>query len=127
MSDPLARLIGELGRLPGIGPKTATRLSHHLLRVSRQEAENLSAAILDRAEASRLLRGIRSVLKQAIAAGGSSLRDYRNADGEPGWFQVRHRVYDREGEPCGRCRAAIERVVVASRSTWFCPHCQPGD
>ncbi len=47
MSDPLARLIGELGRLPGIGPKTATRLSHHLLRVSRQEAENLSAAILD--------------------------------------------------------------------------------
>jgi formamidopyrimidine-DNA glycosylase len=71
-----------------------------------------------------LLRCIRSVLKQAIAAGGSSLRDYRNADGEPGWFQIRHRVYDREGEPCRSCGAVIERVVVASRSSWFCPHCQ---
>lgn len=82
------------------------------------------ASRLDPAEVSRLLRCIRSVLKQAIAAGGSSLRDYRNADGEPGWFQIRHRVYDREGEPCRRCGAVIERVAVASRSSWFCPHCQ---
>lgn len=47
MSDPLARLVGELSRLPGIGPKTATRLAHHLLRISRDEAEKLSQAILD--------------------------------------------------------------------------------
>jgi formamidopyrimidine-DNA glycosylase len=82
------------------------------------------ASDLDRAEVATLHRSIRSVLKQAIAAGGSSLRDYRNADGEPGWFRVRHRVYDREGEPCRRCRTPIERVVVASRSSWFCPRCQ---
>jgi formamidopyrimidine-DNA glycosylase len=84
-----------------------------------------SASELDPSRVSTLLRSIRSVLRQAIAAGGSSLRDYRNADGEPGWFRVKHRVYDREGEPCQRCGMAIERVVVASRSTWFCPHCQP--
>lgn len=47
MSDPLARLVGELSRLPGIGPKTATRLAHHLLRISRDDAEKLSQAILD--------------------------------------------------------------------------------
>jgi formamidopyrimidine-DNA glycosylase len=84
-----------------------------------------SAAELEPAQVSGLLGSIRSVLRQAIAAGGSSLRDYRNADGEPGWFRIRHRVYDREGEPCRRCRTAIEHTVVASRSTWFCPHCQP--
>jgi len=84
-----------------------------------------SASELDPSQVSTLLRDIRSVLRQAIAAGGSSLRDYRNADGEPGWFRVRHRVYDREGEPCPRCRTAIEHTVVASRSTWFCPRCQP--
>jgi formamidopyrimidine-DNA glycosylase len=84
-----------------------------------------AASDLNRAEVATLLRSIRAVLRQAIAAGGSSLRDYRNADGEPGWFQVRHRVYDREGEPCRRCRTPIERIVVASRSTWLCPRCQP--
>ena len=71
-----------------------------------------------------LRANIRAVLRQAIAAGGSSLRDYRGADGEPGWFRVRHRVYDREGEPCTACRTPIERIVVASRSTHFCPRCQ---
>ena len=82
------------------------------------------AAELDRGRVAALSRSIRSVLRQAIAAGGSSLRDYRNADGEPGWFRVRHRVYDREGEPCTKCRMPIERIVVASRSTHFCPRCQ---
>jgi formamidopyrimidine-DNA glycosylase len=84
-----------------------------------------TASELEAGEAAMLLRSIRDVLRQAIAAGGSSLRDYRNADGEPGWFRIRHRVYDREGEPCRRCGAAIERMTVASRSTWFCPRCQP--
>jgi formamidopyrimidine-DNA glycosylase len=82
------------------------------------------AAELDRGRVAALSRSIRSVLRQAIAAGGSSLRDYRNADGEPGWFRVQHRVYDRKGEPCTSCRTPIERIVVASRSTHFCPRCQ---
>lgn len=71
-----------------------------------------------------LLRSVRRVLRAAIAAGGSSLRDYCNADGEPGWFQVRHRVYGREGLACRRCGARIRRITVASRSTHVCPRCQ---
>ncbi|HPD29005.1 MAG TPA: bifunctional DNA-formamidopyrimidine glycosylase/DNA-(apurinic or apyrimidinic site) lyase [Phycisphaerae bacterium] len=74
----------------------------------------------------RLYRTIRSVLAQAIKAGGSSISDYRNADNAPGRFQVRHRVYDREGQPCRRCKTAIRRLVVAGRGTFICPKCQPG-
>jgi formamidopyrimidine-DNA glycosylase len=84
------------------------------------------ASALDAERVADLLRSVRGVLRSAIAAGGSSLRDYRNADGEPGLFHVRHRVYGREGEPCPNgCGARIRRIVVASRSTHFCPRCQP--
>lgn len=72
----------------------------------------------------RLRAAIRRVLRSAIAAGGSTLRDYRDPDGASGWFQVRHRVYGREGEPCRGCREPIVRTVVASRSTHHCPRCQ---
>jgi len=83
------------------------------------------ASDLDPARVAALLRSMRSVLSRAIAAGGSSLRDYRDAVGEPGWFRLEHRVYDREGQPCPRCATPIERIVAASRSTHFCPRCQP--
>jgi formamidopyrimidine-DNA glycosylase len=76
-------------------------------------------------EVAALLRSIRAVLRAAIAAGGSSISDYRNADGEEGWFQLKHVVYGREGMPCRRCRGAIERETVGSRSSHFCPRCQP--
>jgi formamidopyrimidine-DNA glycosylase len=73
-----------------------------------------------------LAQAIRRVLEEAIAAGGSSLRDYAGADGALGYFQHRFRVYDREGEPCLRegCGGVIRRVVQAGRSTFFCPVCQ---
>ncbi|MBT9292800.1 bifunctional DNA-formamidopyrimidine glycosylase/DNA-(apurinic or apyrimidinic site) lyase [Prosthecodimorpha staleyi] len=79
-----------------------------------------------RAEAERLADAIRDVLGEAIEAGGSSLRDYVNAEGELGYFQHRFAVYDREGEPCPRmeCAGVIERVVQSNRSTFFCPVCQ---
>ncbi len=69
---------------------------------------------------------IRQVLDEAIAAGGSSLRDYRQADGELGYFQHTFRVYDREGAPCiaPGCGGTIARVVQAGRSSFFCPRCQ---
>jgi len=69
---------------------------------------------------------IRQVLAEAIAAGGSSLRDYRQADGELGYFQHRFRVYDREGEPCPTpgCTGAIARLVQSGRSSFHCPLCQ---
>lgn len=71
-----------------------------------------------------LLRSIRNVLREAIRQGGSTLRDYRNAVGGTGFFQQRHRVYDREGQPCGKCKADIVRILAAGRSTHLCPVCQ---
>lgn len=82
------------------------------------------AATLTRPQARALHRAMRKVLAAAIRAGGSSISDYRDADGRPGWFQIRHRAYDREGQPCFRCRARIRRMVVAGRSSHFCPRCQ---
>jgi len=77
-------------------------------------------------EASALVAAIRAVLKEAIAAGGSSLRDHVRTDGELGEFQHRFSVYEREGEPCRRrgCGGTIARIVQAGRSTFYCPVCQ---
>jgi formamidopyrimidine-DNA glycosylase len=76
--------------------------------------------------ATRLVDGIRDVLHAAIKAGGSSLRDHRQTDGELGLFQHNFRVYDREGAPCPtpRCGGTIRRIVQTGRSTFFCPVCQ---
>ena len=73
-----------------------------------------------------LTQAIREVLAEAIAAGGSTLRDYAQADGALGYFQHSFRVYDREGQPCANdgCRGIIAREVQAGRSTFFCPVCQ---
>lgn len=84
-----------------------------------------SAASLNAAAGKRLLRAIKSVLRCAIAAGGSSVRDFRGAGGEPGYFQIRHQVYDRAGKPCRRCGATLVRLLVAARGTTICPACQP--
>jgi formamidopyrimidine-DNA glycosylase len=72
----------------------------------------------------KLHLSIQEVLKEAIALGGSSVSDYVNADGEEGFFQLQHRVYGREGEPCLVCKAPIKRVVIAGRSSHYCPKCQ---
>lgn len=72
----------------------------------------------------RLARAIVTVLEEAIAAGGSSLRDYVGADGRLGNFQNDFRVYGREGEPCPRCGRPVRRIVQAGRSTFFCNRCQ---
>ncbi|MCY1128717.1 bifunctional DNA-formamidopyrimidine glycosylase/DNA-(apurinic or apyrimidinic site) lyase [Frigidibacter sp. RF13] len=81
---------------------------------------------LNTAEVARLVPVVREVLSEAIAAGGSSLRDYRQADGELGYFQHSFRVYDRESEPCPTpgCMGRIERIVQSGRSTYHCPICQ---
>ena len=67
---------------------------------------------------------IQAVLRDAIAAGGTSIRDYRDSRGERGAFQQRMQVYGRAGEPCLRCGAPVRRVLVAQRGTHFCPRCQ---
>ncbi len=82
------------------------------------------AARLTPTQVSRLYRAIRRVLQEAIRLGGSSISDYVNAEGQPGFFQFRHRAYGREGKPCHRCRTKIRRIIVAGRSSYFCPRCQ---
>ena len=74
----------------------------------------------------RLVSEIRAVLHESIAAGGSTLNDYRHADGAPGAFQESHLVYDREGDPCRQpgCPGTIRRIVQSGRSTFYCPCCQ---
>ncbi|HYL68863.1 MAG TPA: bifunctional DNA-formamidopyrimidine glycosylase/DNA-(apurinic or apyrimidinic site) lyase [Candidatus Limnocylindria bacterium] len=72
----------------------------------------------------RLYRTVQHVLKEAIRLRGSSVSDYVDSNGEPGEFQLRHRVYMREGKKCFRCGALIRRVIVAGRSSYFCPQCQ---
>ena len=76
------------------------------------------------AEIPLLADAIKTVLTEAIAAGGSSLRDYRQADGNLGNFQHHFQVYDREGDPCPACGGTIKRIVQAGRSTFYCPKCQ---
>jgi formamidopyrimidine-DNA glycosylase len=78
------------------------------------------------ARTERLAEAIRKVIAEAVEAGGSSLRDHRQADGSLGYFQHRFAVYDREGEPCLRpgCGGTIHRIVQAGRSTFYCPACQ---
>lgn len=83
-------------------------------------ADRLSAA-----EVGRLSRSIKATLNRAIRHRGSTLRDYTDANGEAGGFQKLHRVYDRAGDPCHRCLATIERIVLGGRSTHFCAKCQP--
>jgi formamidopyrimidine-DNA glycosylase len=79
---------------------------------------------IGRARLDRLAAAIREVLTAAIAAGGSSLRDYVRPDGELGYFSKEWRVYGREGLACPRCAAAIRRRADSGRSTFFCPKCQ---
>jgi formamidopyrimidine-DNA glycosylase len=85
----------------------------------RRRAERLT-----RAELMRLYDGIQAVLAEAITAGGSSVSSYVDAQGDSGFFQLQHRVYQRTGEPCLVCGTSIERVVVAGRSSHYCPKCQ---
>ena len=85
-----------------------------------------AAGDLTATEIGELVPVIRTDLDEAIAAGGSSLRDYRQADGELGYFQHSFRVYDREGAPCpaSGCAGTIHRIVQSGRSSFFCPVCQ---
>jgi len=79
---------------------------------------------LSRAELGKLHAALKKVLQAAIAAGGSSVSDYVDADGEAGFFQIQHRVYGREGKPCTKCKGAIKKIVVGGRGTHYCPRCQ---
>ncbi|MGB0714780.1 MAG: Fpg/Nei family DNA glycosylase, partial [Phycisphaerae bacterium] len=79
---------------------------------------------IDEAAAKRLLDAIKKVLRKAINHKGTTLIDYRTADGDEGGYRKFHRVYRRDGLPCKRCRAEIVRMVLGGRGTFICPACQ---
>ena len=83
-----------------------------------------AAGKLTRPQCSRLAQAVRLILKKAIDAGGSSLKDFVNSDGDPGHFMVQTKVYDRKGLPCKACKTPISQIVQGQRSTYFCPQCQ---
>jgi formamidopyrimidine-DNA glycosylase len=84
------------------------------------------AGAVKREQIAALVRAIKMVLKDAIQAGGSTLRDHAQATGDPGNFQHRFRVYGREGQPCKSkgCNGTVKRIVQGGRSTFYCPKCQ---
>ena len=91
--------------LAGIRPTVSAN------RISRPRAEKLRLAIMD-------------VLARAVKKGGSTLRDFSNADGQQGYFQLEAHVYDRAGEPCRQCGTLIRRIQQGQRSTYYCSTCQ---
>ena len=115
------RLVAGLGNIYVCEALWAARLSPQ-----RPASSLVGAAGQPLARASHLANAIREIIARAIAAGGSSLRDHRQVDGETGYFQHDFMVYDRENQPCRRerCRGVVCRVTDAGRSSFYCPTCQ---
>jgi formamidopyrimidine-DNA glycosylase len=82
------------------------------------------ARSLTREEVARLARSVRAVLKMAIRVGGTTLRDYVGADGNPGYFRQKLYVYERNGKPCRVCEGPVKQFTQGQRSTYYCPACQ---
>lgn len=83
-----------------------------------------AAGHISRARMERLVQAIKQVLTEAIAAGGTTLRDFVGSDGRPGYFAQELRVYGRTDEPCPVCGTPIRQITTGQRSTYYCPHCQ---
>ena len=116
---PIKAALLNQGLLHGVGNIYADEsLFRAGIRPRRQ------AGRLSRVELERLHKAVKEVLAEAIKLGGSSVSDYVDADGEEGFFQLRHRVYLRTGEPCLVCKTPIKRIVLAGRGTHYCPKCQ---
>ena len=103
---------------------SARRCSARGLSPKRQASTIADRNGKPNARAAALVEAIKAVLQDAIAAGGSSLRDHRRTDGALGDFQHNFQVYDREGQPCPNCKGKIKRIVQTGRSTFYCPSCQ---
>jgi len=116
---PVKNLLMDQRALGGIGNIYANEILFRAgIRPGRQ------ARRLTQAELRRLFEATRRILQSAIRLGGSSISDYRDGDGRPGYFQLRLAVYDRAGRPCPRCGTAVRRAVHAGRSSFYCPQCQ---
>ena len=116
---PIKSLLMDQRRLAGIGNIYANEMLFRAGVRPRRRAGGLRAE-----ELTRLGEALSAVLADAVELGGSSISDYRDANGRPGSFQMRHAVYDRAGKPCLSCATPIKRIVLGGRSTFYCPKCQ---
>ena len=107
-------------KIAGVGNIYANEALYLAAVHPRREARRVR-----RREAVALHRAIRRVLRDAIRAGGTTIRDYRNAEGGRGNYARRLHVYGRDGERCLKCQSVIQRIVFANRSAFYCPTCQP--
>ncbi|MGI9307969.1 MAG: bifunctional DNA-formamidopyrimidine glycosylase/DNA-(apurinic or apyrimidinic site) lyase [Gammaproteobacteria bacterium] len=83
-----------------------------------------AAGRVSRPRMEKIVHAIKAVLNEAINMGGTTLRDFRNSDGKPGYFRIRLQVYGHAGEPCPRCKGSIKQIVQGQRSTFYCSSCQ---
>ncbi|TMV94032.1 bifunctional DNA-formamidopyrimidine glycosylase/DNA-(apurinic or apyrimidinic site) lyase [Thioclava sp. BHET1] len=118
-ATPIKSALLDQHVVAGLGNIYVCEVLHRAGIDPRRQARRIAAKRL-----AQLVPIIRQVLSEAITAGGSSLRDHRQADGELGYFQHTFRVYDREDTPCVNCGTTIRRIVQSGRSTFFCPSCQ---
>ncbi len=116
---PIKSFIMDSHRIVGVGNIYA---SESLFRAGIHPLADTGR--LSRTRCERLAEAIRATLTDAIAAGGSSLRDFVGSDGQPGYFQQQYFVYSRDGEPCRHCEHPIVKQVIAQRSSFYCTHCQ---
>ena len=116
---PIKNALLNQRKIVGIGNIYASEALH----VARLSPTRPGVDLTDR-EVAELHGAIRQVLSEALAASGTSLKDYRAVNGQSGKYQDRLRVYDREGQPCRRCEGKICRLSQAGRSTYYCPGCQ---
>ncbi len=117
---PVRSWLLDQRRIAGVGNIYANEALHLAGIHPRRPAREVTAD-----EARRLHRALRRVLRAAIESGGTTIRDYRNADGEEGAYAPRLHVYGRDGQACFRCGGTVERTVFGNRSAFFCPGCQP--
>ena len=116
---PIKAALLDQSLIAGLGNIYVCEVLHRAEIAPTRLAKAITAA-----EIARLVAIIRDVLAEAIDAGGSSLRDYRQTDGELGYFQHTFRVYDRAGQSCHTCQTPIIRLVQSNRSSFYCPTCQ---
>lgn len=116
---PVKAYVMDAGVVVGVGNIYASEALFQAGIDPRRSVARISAARWE-----LLAQAVRAVLSRAIEQGGTTLNDFVDGEGNPGYFQVSLAVYDREGEPCPRCGAAIRRLVQSGRSTYYCPGCQ---
>jgi formamidopyrimidine-DNA glycosylase len=116
---PIKQVLMNSRLVVGVGNIYASEALFRARIRPRRRAQSLS-----REQAGRLAKAVRTVLAMAIRVGGTTLRDYVGADGEPGYFRQKLYVYERAGRPCRVCRTPIRQITQQGRSTYFCPSCQ---